>query len=125
MGCDIHCCIEYKSSDHWWSLIPEFNPGRNYALFALMAGVRDYGDQKLKLFEPRGLPDRVQWEAREAYEKWGSDAHTPSWLQTEELEKVIEAYSKKWPEEKDRPYWGILALMKELKEARIVFWFDN
>ena len=45
MGCDIHLYIEYKNKkvafdgykDNWHSFGQRINPGRNYAMFALMA----------------------------------------------------------------------------------------
>lgn len=67
MGCDIHLYIEYKNKkvafdgykDSWHSFGQHINPGRNYAMFALMANVRNhYSDGKLPvLVEPRGIPD--------------------------------------------------------------------
>jgi hypothetical protein len=68
MGCDIHLYIEYKSKEkdfgkykykqQWQSFGGKINPGRNYAMFALMANVRNYyNDGKLPvLIEPRGMP---------------------------------------------------------------------
>lgn len=65
MGCDIHCCIEYASSWNsggWrWDYTRfacELNVGRDYDLFALMAGVR--GEEGLiPVCEPKGLPEDV------------------------------------------------------------------
>ena len=67
MGCDIHLYIEYKNKkvafdgykDNWHSFGQRINPGRNYAMFALMANVRNhYSDGKLPvLVDPRGIPD--------------------------------------------------------------------
>lgn len=60
MGCDIHCYIEYRDRDvsdredkSWSSFGGRINPGRNYLMFSLMAGVRG-GDG---IFEVRGLPE--------------------------------------------------------------------
>ncbi|WP_165246973.1 hypothetical protein [Paludisphaera soli] len=65
MGCDIHCCIEYASSlrpdESRWVYTPfacELNLGRDYDLFALMAGVR--GEEGLvPVCEPKGLPKDI------------------------------------------------------------------
>lgn len=72
MGCDIHMYIEYKDkeisearekrgeSEYWSNFGTRFNPGRNYAMFAVLAGVRgNYKDS----FEPKGkLPiDTMGW----------------------------------------------------------------
>jgi hypothetical protein len=71
MGCDIHLYIEYKNKkvafdgykDNWHSFGQRINPGRNYAMFALMANVRNhYSDGKLPvLVEPRGIPDDAEY----------------------------------------------------------------
>lgn len=72
MGCDIHCYIESgrKRRDHdadgsekvfWSGFGGRINPGRNYDIFGLIAGVRR---EELKLFDPRGIPDDVAWSAR-------------------------------------------------------------
>lgn len=64
MGCDIHLYIEYKSKNvefdgykhNWRSFGGRINPGRNYAMFALMADVRNYDGELTVLFEQRGMP---------------------------------------------------------------------
>ncbi|WP_165074686.1 hypothetical protein [Paludisphaera rhizosphaerae] len=65
MGCDIHCCIEYasrpSSDDSLWDYTPfawEINLGRDYDLFALLAGVRGR-DGVVPVCEPKGLPEDV------------------------------------------------------------------
>lgn len=63
MGCDIHAYIEYedfKTREGEWFISCFGHPrlGRNYTLFALMAGVR-YDpriDNYQPLFAPRGIP---------------------------------------------------------------------
>jgi len=75
MGCDIHLYIEYKNKkvafdgykDNWHSFGKRINPGRNYAMFALMANVRNhYSDGKLPvLVEPRGMPDDVGYYVKD------------------------------------------------------------
>jgi hypothetical protein len=60
MGCDIHTFIEYstftdKNGEAYWQCMGgRYNPGRDYTMFGIMAGVRDDSEQ---MFEPRGLPD--------------------------------------------------------------------
>jgi len=58
MGCDIHMYVQYreKTRDNgfWWNFGGEFNPGRNYAMFGILAGVRYDSD---KGYESRGLHD--------------------------------------------------------------------
>lgn len=57
MGCDIHMYVEYRpnktwGSDSWQSFNDRMNPGRDYHLFGLLAGVRG----GTAIIEPRGLP---------------------------------------------------------------------
>lgn len=64
MGCDIHVYIEYKkkTDENWKSFGGRINPGRNYKLFELMAGVRS---DECPLFSPRGIPDQLGYYARQ------------------------------------------------------------
>lgn len=68
MGCDIHVYLEYTDSeqddadtwitnDGYISSSGRFSIRRDYTLFAIMAGVRDYDG--LKLFEPKGRPRKL------------------------------------------------------------------
>ena len=63
MGCDIHLHLEY------WGALGYFDPvianffavGRDYRLFAALAGVRNYEDKPIR-FPPRGIPsDASEW----------------------------------------------------------------
>lgn len=70
MGCDIHCYIEYRDRDvsdledkSWSSFGGRINPGRNYAIFSLMAGVRSWNEGNI-LFEPRGLAENLGYYSR-------------------------------------------------------------
>ena len=65
MGCDIHLHLEYclygtpkDGSPKYWSYMGELHPGRNYSVFAGMAGVRGNFEWS---FEPRGYPDDISW----------------------------------------------------------------
>lgn len=68
MGCDIHAYLEYTSKeagdsgDYWSGFGGCINPGRNYDLFTLLAGVR--GDAKEAVIPPRGIPSDLGCEAR-------------------------------------------------------------
>jgi len=79
MGCDIHVYIEYWNP-RWFQNNPFASVNsfgregiyisRNYALFAHLAGVRDYsGYYGGPLFPPRGIPEQpaLSWEIREQY----------------------------------------------------------
>ena len=63
MGCDIHCFVEHKRKDQnrWECFVGPVNPGRNYRVFAKLAGVRvDYYDSTVYP-NPKGLPKDVSW----------------------------------------------------------------
>lgn len=61
MGCDIHGFVRVRSHKAGpWHFVSTVPSGRNYALFALLAGVRNY-DEAEPISEPRGLPDDLQW----------------------------------------------------------------
>jgi hypothetical protein len=73
MGCDIHVWLEHREKNHpeytWGSFGGEMNPGRNYAIFGKIAGLRG-GDA---LIEPRGFPNDAGYEARRGNETFISD----------------------------------------------------
>lgn len=56
MGCDIHLFLEYRHlNNSWRNFGGPLNPGRNYNLFAALAGVRGGGAGAI----PKGLPDDI------------------------------------------------------------------
>ena len=133
MGCDIHLHQEVKINGKW-EHYGIADVGRNYQLFAKMAGVR--GDEA-PIVEPRGYPADVTTVTQFNATDWGRDAHTPSWLGAEEIAELFEWLNEpgevrprerfgwlfgncwdsftKYPE--DRP--------TGLEDIRFVFWFDN
>ena len=139
MGCDIHAYVEYcnpelgaEGKPYWVSWGHRFNPGKNYLLFTLMAGVR--GDPDAALFEPRGIPNPLGWTSQEDWLLDHSDCHTPSWLAVKEFKKVLRAYVHQTKKEsrsgKPPPeYAALLAAMEALEtwkyKVRLVFWFDS
>jgi hypothetical protein len=68
MGCDIHCYVEYTNkkdddaTSEWRSFLPRVNPGRDYLLFANIAGVRV--DNINPVVELRGVPEDAGWRAK-------------------------------------------------------------
>lgn len=105
MGCDIHVCCERKNyegkwinCDHfkfnpyfdgddeddekWW-IVPIFDD-RNYALFATLADVRNYGYIK-PISEPRGLPSDIHPLTKSVSDAWGCDGHSHSYYTLKEL----------------------------------------
>ena len=62
MGADIHMYLEFVDSEDWVSSVAKFSLDRNYTIFCLMAGVRSY-ERSRTIYPPRGLPEKVGWEA--------------------------------------------------------------
>lgn len=67
MGCDIHMVIEYRDEHRreWCAFTGPLNPGRNYALFSRLAGVRNYEGVDPAI-PPRGRPSNLSWTAARA-----------------------------------------------------------
>lgn len=110
MGCDIHAVIERRRNtygDHYrWLNSGDPDLGRNYELFAVLAGVRNYGGIT-PIAEPRGLPAFREWKqdgderwiswdheadteppcgvVEEMAERYGVDGHSHSWLTLAEI----------------------------------------
>jgi hypothetical protein len=61
MGCDIHVYVEYRRPGQadWAGFGDRVNPGRDYAVFGCLAGVRR--GQPAGLVPPRGIPDDLGW----------------------------------------------------------------
>ena len=69
MGCDIHMYVQYQNKEsakqnkkegrdpYWWGFGGQLNPGRNYTMFGILAGVRDDPMDEEKMFYPKGLPE--------------------------------------------------------------------
>ncbi len=169
MGCDIHCYVEYKSNGQYTSWGGRINPGRDYGVFGVMAGVRGGGC----LYSARGVPDDMSYRASSDYmiyvlptpeeaaewsaagdravdaataDEWvasgsssevpsggstrritGPDWHTPSWLTADELEKCLDrtAAVRGGKDPVEVGWKAMMAAMKTLPGARVVFWFDN
>lgn len=99
MGCDIHIFMERKNSKGEWVCAHpyeydkynenEFEPQdyyeRNYNLFAILAGVRSYGNTDGIISQPRGVPDDCCEQYRKFVERWGEDGHSHSYFTMREL----------------------------------------
>lgn len=134
MGCDIHMFVEYgtyvdKDGEQAWDCVGDrWNPGRDYHMFTILAGVR--GPDEECIFERRGVPaGRLSWEA-EAYLREDNDLHSHSWLTADEY---TQCFAKRMMESEDGPpamgYEIIMLILQALKErdvpCRVVFAFDN
>jgi len=111
MGCDIHLYIEYKSKDGydpaWQGFGGNINPGRNYAMFALMADVRNYGDDKLPvLVERRGMPDDAGYTATDDNRIYISETKSEDYVSMETANRWVKSGSSKFINDKDgNPIW--------------------
>ena len=56
---------------------------RNYRLFGAMSGVRGEVGSTV---EPKGIPEDMSVITRLDWERWGVDAHTPSWFNEENID---------------------------------------
>ena len=114
MGCDIHVYIEYKNrkieSDghkhNWLSHGGRINPGRNYALFALMANVRNYGGDLPVTFDPRGMPDDVAYYASGDDRMYICEDEGDNYVKMERAERWVKDGSSKFIYDRDgKPTW--------------------
>lgn len=137
MGCDIHEHVEYKSAESSnWQHFCQPHIWRNYDLFALLAGVRNY-DEIVPVAEPRGIPKDSSFDTVMEYtggmgHNWREiewvmdyDWHTPSWLTLTELKQVRQLLKRRSVE-----LDGVIGMMEGLSnggevETRFIFWFDN
>lgn len=107
MGCDIHIWTEKQVDGRWTPAddltgdeseygrkYAEIYEGRNYALFAMLAGVRN-GYDIVPVRPPKGLPVDLSPEVEA--DMWVE--HTPSWLTLAELK----AYD--WEQWFEREVW--------------------
>lgn len=128
MGCDIHLHIEIKVGGRW-EHYTEAEIGRWYSLFGKMAGVRDHTVEPIS--PPKGIPDDMNIITKMDYDNWGSDGHSHSWFNKEE---IITLYN--WIqglEGVDGDYFYLRFYTNKildwnnplLEDLRFVFWFDN
>src|SRR4051794_19620445 len=84
MGTDIHCVAERRVEGAWEPCPVEFYCGeeRNYALFAILAGVRRMTNGGFEpIVPPRGLPPDMGGPGEDS----GSCDHNHTWLTLREL----------------------------------------
>lgn len=138
MATDIWIHIEYKSrKNKKYKYAGEFDGDRLYGVFGILAGARSAIEP---LYPPRGLPGDVCESIYRAYKDFQSDAHTPSYLYTDELrecldtvdEVIHEYYAKEdtiydpdWLKTYEYIYSYMRTCDEEGEPARMVFWFDN
>lgn len=77
-----------------WELL-EIYSGRDYTLFSILAGVRDYNGIYEPISEPRGIPEDASDIVKKDKEDWGSDGHSHSYLTLKELKEYRDANTQK------------------------------
>lgn len=171
MGCDIHEHFEIRTEGGWKRIqvLPELGwntstpeqeeaywrlplfIGRDYDLFAVLAGVRNRLNL-LPIASPRGLPDDVSDEVREDWNQAQRfpEVHSPSWLSLYELltfdwdqsvihlESIVEQDTR-WVRPELVTYRDVISENRFVAEGlaqlqefvadpsnlRMVFWFDS
>lgn len=120
---------------------------RNYDLFAVLADVRNYNNLGY-IDRPRGIPEDATEYVKKQYDTWYDDAHSGSYFTLKELIDYHEEHKPK------HNYGGYILeplidrlkqraddlyfiynfewdgsrkeeALKQAKNIRIVFWFDN
>lgn len=124
MGCDIHAYIEHVVPGYMSTCFAELHMNRNYDLFNLLAGVRA---SRLKvegpIYETRGVPTELSWQANAHWNDGIEDWHSASWLNSKEASTIQNIIHDK--------EWGVVVAILNtlgdgsLSASRIVFWFDN
>jgi hypothetical protein len=89
MGCDIHGFLEVKE-DEKWKILKEVPGDRDYDIFGLLFGVRNYVNVRYPIAEQRGLPKYSDSEYKERKKYWGfdrfeEDSHSHTWISTDDI----------------------------------------
>lgn len=137
MGCDIHLHTEVKIDGQWHHYNTPEVP-RSYALFSLMAGVRGEHDPVTRR---KGFPDDASAVTKLDQKHWDCDAHSYSWLSSEEILQLSERMKELWPKYNpltESDYFGFFFendysgfhkypedRYEGVEDVRFVFWFDN
>lgn len=133
MGCDIHTFIEAKV-DGKWHFAGTNRFGRDYGIFAELAGVRGapaFGDP---VAADRGLPGDVSFWVKKELDRWGEDAHSHSWMTWQEVSALADRCKPVDSGYLPRRFGFLLGnyVVDEeewrdagIEDVRIVFWFDN
>lgn len=76
---------ERKENDEYWNR-HTWDPGRNYMLFGILAGVRNRSVTPIS--EPRGIPKDACKKIKNEKKRWGGDGHSHSYFTAAELLKA-------------------------------------
>ncbi|EAF5380719.1 hypothetical protein C2890_14200 [Listeria monocytogenes] len=145
MGCDIHLMVEVKDrkTNQWTEYDVADGAikfiGRNYNLFGILANVRngfgfahiDTGDAFIPISNPRGVPKDASKSYLSFVEDWGTDGHSHSFLNLDELQNFEweESYYESTAGFVDNVIPALEKIATDCsctnEEVRIVFFFDN
>lgn len=129
---DIKVQIECEGTDDEYTYISyDEGIGRNYALFADLAGIRGYGP------DPKGIPDGISSIVAKVISQWKGDGHSHSFMSLGELKKLMK--KRGYDVKNNKMFTSCQAISKELSqidkilldgnksivEHRVVFFFDN
>lgn len=134
MGCDIHMVVEvydwHKNEDaKRWQMVLDTRTTyceRNYGVFSVLAGVRNYHDTK-PLAANRGVPEDASPSVKAESGDYGPNGHSHSWATAAEVLAYdwsgINGSFVEWVR------WVVngptlLSYVKP-EHIRFVFWFDN
>ncbi|QXC59358.1 hypothetical protein KSP35_13190 [Aquihabitans sp. G128] len=145
MGCDIHMWVETFGEDDAWAVVRPadvgleprgwndddgfeqydggWDTGRDYLIFAALAGVRNSYEVE-PIASPRGLPGDLSQAVAADAAGWLGDGHSYSWLSLGE----VTAYDWDRFAERQPAQWLARltdALASVRTPVRLVFWFDN
>lgn len=143
MGCDIHAHVEVKINGEWHHYNhPRID--RWYDLFARMAGVRNHKGTIEPISEPRGVPEDATFITKFDMDNWGADAHSHSWLSSEEVARLGNWAESKMKELAPNVYYSFEmhdvgyifgcgwdykkysdSTPSVVQDSRLIFWFDN
>lgn len=139
MGASIHQHIEVKDLNGKWHHYAAPHIYRNYAYFALLAGVRG---SLQPIVAPRGLPTDASFVTLHDYEYDKHDSFGPKhvgWLNADEIirlqERLNDYYagqglSRQEADLEDNFFHTFIgqssvALHKGWEDVRLIFWFDE
>jgi len=143
MGCDIHAYLEKKNAEGKYDYVEDVFEDREYNFFAFLADVRNYSNIEPIIPPRRGMPADVSSYVRAEREQWGSDGHSASWIDVDELfdfdySKYTHTSYSTWGGNSRgtvlpityQDFLGEHTMKKILRlgkliDHRIVFWFDN
>jgi len=91
MGCDIHGNIEirpYDWDENEWYCVADisFIIERNYDLFSVLAGVRQFVDIK-PITKCKGIPKNASLKTLEHYEYWAGDGHSATFMTLKDIKE--------------------------------------